>query len=276
MRGNMLMLRIGHHISVSGGFAVSLERAHAIGYNTMQIFVSNPRAWSIKSIGLDEASKFALKARSMDIEPVFAHMPYLPNFSSASDSVHQKSVKALRDTLLNCKALGIMYLVVHLGSHMGKGKQFGLRRIESAINGIDTLNVTLLFENEAGQRNAMGSSIEELLEVLDLVKTKNKGFCIDTCHAFAAGYDIRKEEVLDNMAKALSGKIKLIHLNDARFGLGSRLDRHAIIGKGFIGKEGIGNVLRKFAKTPFIMETSWKTNYEAAAELRLVKRLAHS
>ncbi|MEM0074669.1 MAG: deoxyribonuclease IV [Candidatus Micrarchaeaceae archaeon] len=270
------MLRIGHHLPISSGIEMALERARSIGYNTMQIFVSNPRSWKLEKVDAEEASTFKAKATSFGIEPVFAHMPYLPNFASANDSVYEKSTKALAHTVESCRALGINYLVIHLGSHLGRGRLFGIERIEKAVNSIDANGVTLLFENEAGQRNAMGSSIEELLEVFDLVNAKDKGFCIDTCHAFAAGYDIRSEEVLDNIAQALSGKIKLIHLNDAKFGLGSRLDRHEIIGKGRIGKAGIGNVLRKFAKTPFIMETKWKTNYEAIAELRLVKRLAHS
>ncbi|MEM3460169.1 MAG: deoxyribonuclease IV [Candidatus Micrarchaeaceae archaeon] len=272
---NPSMLRIGYHVSIAGSISMAFGRAHSIGCTTMQIFVGNPRSWNFDRIAAGEAKQFIAESKKFEIRPVFAHMPYLPNLASPNDAVYSKSIRALESAIENCRILGIKYIVMHLGSHLGKGRDFGLRHIEDAINGVDTKGVTLLLENEAGQRNAMGSSLDELAEVYDSIDAKEKGFCVDTCHAFAAGYDIRNPEVLDKISDSLGiGNIKLVHLNDAKFGLGSHLDRHEDIGHGHIGAAGIRNVLHAFAGRPFIMETPWKSEIESKAELRLVASLA--
>ncbi|MEM3661863.1 MAG: deoxyribonuclease IV [Candidatus Micrarchaeaceae archaeon] len=269
------MLRIGYHVSIAGSIWLAFKRAYSIGCTTMQIFTGNPRGWDFSNVPAQDANRFVSESKKFDIKPVFAHMPYLPNLASANDAVYAKSTKALQSAIDNCATLGIRYLVMHLGSHLGRGRSFGLSRIESAINSVSSRGVTLLLENEAGQRNAMGSSLEELAEVYDAIGAREKGFCIDTCHAFAAGYDIRKPEVLDKVINALGkANIRLVHLNDAKFGLGSHLDRHESIGKGHIGDDGISKVLHAFAGKPFIMETPWKSDAESRAELRHVVQLA--
>jgi deoxyribonuclease-4 len=268
------MLRIGYHVSVAQSIDLAFDRAAEMTCNTMQIFVSNPRGWEIKAIPAEQVKKFIQKSKTFDVAPVAAHMPYLPNLASTKVETYRKSVGSLDKTIALCAELGVPYLVTHLGSHLGKGRDEGIKNVINAINQAEGLSkVRLLLENTAGQTNSVGSKLDELAEIYDGVSGK-VGFCLDTCHTFAAGYDITKAETIDQIDRELGlEKIQLIHLNDAKFGLGSHLDRHENIGKGFMGREGFRKFLsyRTIKDKPMILETP--ENFPD--ELKLVRKLAN-
>jgi deoxyribonuclease-4 len=208
-------------------------------------------------------------------------MPYLPNIASPNDLVHGKSVDALGATLRRCRALGIRHLVTHLGSDLGKGKEVGFARAVKAVGGVRGRvgDVAILLENEAGQRNSIGSKLEDLVVLRDRMAKEagvGVGFCLDTCHVFEAGYDIRKKEVVSEIFDSLgSDNIKVIHLNDAKFELGRGLDRHENIGMGFIGKDGLRTFLnhKEVRGKPLIMETPMMEPGTGFDEMALVKSM---
>lgn len=267
------MLRIGYHVSVAKSIDLAFDRAREMTCTAMQVFVSNPRGWEIKKIPEEDEKKFIEKSKTFDIDPVAAHMPYLPNLGSTEQATYKKSIETLDKTISVCSELGIKYLVTHLGSHLGKGRDIGIKNVIAAVNQASGLNkVRLLLENTAGHTNSIGSTIDELVEIYDGVSGK-VGFCLDTCHLFAAGYDIRQPETMEMIYKELGMKnVYLFHLNDTKFDLGSHLDRHENIGKGFIGKEGFRKFLshKGVKEKPMILETP--ENFPK--ELDLVRRLA--
>lgn len=276
------VLRIGYHMSIAQSIDLAFDRAAAIGCTAMQIFVTNPRGWAARALGSEEATEFIRKYKEYDVKPVCVHMPYLPNLAAADGEFYKKSITSLRENIETCNALGITYLIAHMGSHMGKGKQKGL---ESIINAIESVadeigDVLLLLENQAGHGNSIGARLEDLADVYDrssLAKKGQLGFCLDTCHLFAAGYDIRKREVLDQMDKVLSfDKVHAFHINDAAFPLGSGKDRHANIGLGEIGEKGFKELInyRDVWKKPLILETPENPELEEGSELRIIRSLA--
>ena len=272
-----IMIRLGYHISIAESIDLAFDRALFIGCNTMQIFVNNPRAWSLGALASYEKNNFIKKSKTFDVKPVIAHMSYLCNIASPNPINYKKSIASLQSTIERCSELNIPYLVLHLGSHLGKGKKEG---IEKAVNAINTANqnseVMLLLENEAGQRNSIGSSLDDLVEVYDGIKGKNKGLCFDTCHAFAAGYDIKEISILDEINSKLNFKnIKVIHLNDAKYDLGSHRDRHTNIGYGFIGFDGFKRLFsfKELLSKPLIMEVPELNNDEIADVRKFLESL---
>lgn len=269
------MLRIGYHVSVAQSIDLAFDRAAEMGCTAMQVFVSNPRGWEIKKIPDEQVKRFVQKSETFDIDPVVAHMPYLPNLSSTNVATYKKSVDSLDKTISICSELGIKYLVTHLGSHLGKGRDEGVKNVIAAINQAEGLSkVRLLLENTAGATNNVGSKMDELVEIFDGVSGK-VGFCLDTCHLYAAGYDITKEETVGQIEKELGLKnVYLFHLNDVKFELGSHKDRHENIGKGFIGTSGFKKFLsyKGIKEKPMILETP--ENFPK--ELELVRKLAGS
>jgi deoxyribonuclease-4 len=276
------MLRIGYHVSITGSIDLAFDRAREIGCTTMQIFLSNPRGWNIKELGESEIKSFREKGRSFGVAFVFAHMTYLPNIASPNQSAYAKSVDALKSALQRCNILDIRYLVLHLGSDLGKGKEAGFERAVIAIKKVESYakRVTLLLENEAGQRNSIGSKLDDLVELKKRINRQvsgvDVGFCLDTCHAFEAGYEIGKKEVASEIFDALGKEnVHLIHLNDARYELGRGVDRHENIGFGFIGREGFRTFLNHKAVIgkPLIMETPMRSFGTDREEIDLVKSL---
>ena len=257
-------MRAGVHVSIAGSIDKSVERAVAIGCNTFQLFTRSPRGWSFSDIPADVASSFAEKLKKTDISPVVDHMPYLPNLASPNDETHNRSVGTLKAELSRCTLLGIPYLVTHLGSHLGSGAERGCSRLISALNtaigGVKT-NCMILLENTAGQKNSIGTSFEDIRAIMDKTDYPKKiGFCFDTCHAFAGGYDLRTKigEIMDQMDEVVGlDKLKVVHLNDSKGDLGSRLDRHEHIGLGTIGEAGFRSILaeKRIRSLPLIMET---------------------
>jgi deoxyribonuclease-4 len=231
------MVRVGVHVSIAGSIDKAVDRAQEKGCDTFQIFSRNPRGWKIKALTETDISRFIEKLNRTGLFPPVDHMPYLPNLAAPTDDVYEKSVAALTEELERCNALQIPYLVTHLGSHRGSGKETGLQRIvdaiDAAFSGVDEANgVMLLLENTAGTKNSMGGTFEDIRNIMDRLEHKDRiGICFDTCHAFAAGYELRTEENLDKTLQHFDEvlgleQLKLVHLNDAKGGLDSRLDRH--------------------------------------------------
>jgi deoxyribonuclease-4 len=261
-------VRVGFHVSIAGGISNSVNNAKKIGCTAFQIFSRNPRGWAAKPVPHDEVQLFRSKLAASGIEKssVVVHMPYLPNLSGPEGEFYEKSVQTLTEEVHRCKTLELPYLVIHLGSHMGRGSNSGIDQLVKAINNAWSKcgsGLAVLLENSAGQKNSIGSTFEELRLILDrLGNSKEIGVCIDTCHLFASGYDLRTKadvEITFNKFKDIVGlkELKIVHLNDSKGRLGSNLDRHEHIGLGSIGIEGIAAFLnlREIQPLPIIMET---------------------
>jgi deoxyribonuclease IV len=261
-------VRVGFHVSIAGGLSNSVNNAKKIGCTAFQIFSRNPRVWAAKALPHDEVQLFRNKLDSSGIEmkSVVMHMPYLPNLSGPEGEFYDKSVQTLTEEVHRCKALGIPHLVIHLGSHMGRGSKSGIDQLVKAITSACSKcgsGLEILLENSAGQKNTVGGTFEELRLILDrLGNSKEFGICIDTCHLFASGYDLRKQEDVELTFKKFKDivglkELKVVHLNDSKGRLSSTLDRHEHIGLGSIGIEGMAAFLnlREIQALPIIMET---------------------
>jgi deoxyribonuclease-4 len=279
------MVNVGVHVSIAGSIALSVGRAKEAGCDTFQIFSRNPRGWSFRDLNPDEVAAFRDNVRKSGLSPPVDHMPYLPNLATGNRDVYDKSVAALTAELSRCSILGIPYLVTHLGHHKGEGVTKARVQIITAIN--DCLaetgeGVMLLLENTAGEKNAVGSIFEEITAVLEGIEKKDRvGVCLDTCHAFGAGYDLSTEEGIEFTLSSLDDLIgfercKLIHLNDSKGQLGRGLDRHEHIGMGCIGEDGFVRILSKefFRSRPLICETPVDERRNDSGNIRKVRELA--
>ncbi len=267
------MIKLGVHVSISGSISKSVDNALNNGCSAFQIFTRSPRQWKTKDIELDESNIFKEKLQKSLIkhDSVVVHMPYLPNLSAPDSDLYKKSVLVLIDEIKRCNILGIPYLVIHLGSHLGKGSKNGIVQLVKSCNtsfdeyskfGFKKNQVKVLLENSAGQKNSIGSNINEIADIFDQLDPAKFGLCLDTCHAFAAGYDLSIENgtmgFLDLINDTIGfDKLKVIHLNDSKGPLGSNLDRHYHIGIGKMGNIGFKLLLnyKKLSNIPFIMET---------------------
>lgn len=280
------MVRLGVHVSVAGGVDRAFSRAREKGCDAFQIFSSNPRGWSSNPIPGESAQRFLAQQRQSGLSPVVDHMPYLPNLASAKEEVYAKSLLALARELERCQALGIPYLVTHLGSHLGAGPELGLAKIVSALKAAFSQaesKAVLLLENSAGTKNSMGSTFSDIAAILESLPEEQSrlGVCLDTCHLHAAGYDLRTsralQATLDQFQDCIGlEKLMLIHLNDCRGGLGSHLDRHEHIGLGQIGEEGFRAILvhPKLRNLAMILETPVDVRRDDRGNLDVARRLA--
>jgi deoxyribonuclease IV len=271
----MSYAKAGFHVSIAGGISNSVDNALKSGCNAFQIFSRNPRGWAAKPLEEEEAKKFQTKLANSKIQrsSVCVHMPYLPNLSSPDSELYNKSVNSLAGEIKRCGILSIPYLVIHLGSHLGKGSDNAISQIVKACSfALDHYkssstqygnSVTILFENSAGQKNNIGSKFEEIRLILDKLNSSGEfGVCLDTCHAFAAGYDLHTEDnvnaTIDQFNNIIGLKeLKMVHLNDSKDKINSNRDRHEHIGFGNIGKEGFKALFKHKAimRLPLIMET---------------------
>jgi deoxyribonuclease-4 len=280
----IIWLRVGFHVSIIGDIDRAVDRAVEVGCNTFQIFTRNPRAWKAKKLTEKETKAFIEKVCNRDVKPVFSHMPYVVNLASSREDVYSMSVQTLRDELARCEKLEIPYLVTHLGSHLGAGMKSGCEKIINAIDEALTVadpSITLLLENTAGTRNSMGSSFEDIQQIIQsLAHPEQVGVCFDTSHGLAAGYDLRTEAAVDQTIRESEKvigfeKLRLVHLNDSLGDLGSRIDRHEHIGMGKIGEEGFRSILRsKLGRLPLILETPKDSRRSDVENLEKVKELA--
>ena len=260
-------MQIGLHVSISGSIDMAVDNAIKRECSAFQIFTRNPRSWFAKDLEPEEAKKFKEKLESSKIDrmAVCAHMPYLPNLSSPEDDGYQKSIKSMIKEVERCGKLGVPYLVTHLGSHKGSGEENGIRRLTDALNEVakTKADVIILLENTAGQKNSVGSDFKQLAEIFSKCKpTKKFGVCLDTCHAFVAGYDLKTKTSVKKAMKEFDNTVgiknlKILHLNDSKGELNSNRDRHDHIGLGEIGKEGLGEMIKIMNnnKIPIVLET---------------------
>ena len=260
-------MQIGAHVSISGSLDLAVDNAVERECNAFQIFTRNPRSWFAKDLDPVQVKKFKEKLQKSRIDRMAtcAHMPYLPNLSSPDEDGYQKSIKSMTQEIERCHELGIPYLVTHLGSHKGSGEENGIRRLVGALNKVAETNadVIILLENTAGQKNSVGSDFTQLEEIFSKCKPSKKfGICLDTCHAFVAGYDLRTKEDVTKTIKKFDDSIglknlKILHLNDSKGELNSNRDRHDHIGLGAIGKEGLGEIVKIMNKNniPIVLET---------------------
>lgn len=257
------MLTIGTHMSIAKGLAKTAENVVEMGANTMQIFSRNPRGSNFKTYADEEIAKFQKIRRDNQFGPLLAHAPYTMNLASAQEKVYEFACTVIREDTARMDALGIENMVFHPGSHTGIGIEAGIENIiaglDQAITGEE--NITILLETMTGKGTEIGARFEHLKAIRDGVKHPERiGICLDTCHVFAAGYDIVNDldGVLEEFDQVLGLELlKAIHLNDSMMPFGSHKDRHATIGSGEIGMNTLLHVLRHplLRELPFYLET---------------------
>lgn len=258
----------GAHMSISGGLAKAFARGESVGCEAMQIFSKSERQWAAKPILPEDAAAFRAEQARSGIGPVVVHDSYLINLAAPADELWEKSIAAFAHELERCQQLGIPYIVTHPGAHTGSGEEAGLQREAVALErlfaegvGGDTM---VLLETTAGQGSCLGNRFEHLARLFELLPGHHArlGVCVDTCHIFAAGYDIRDAEryaatfaELDRVVGLAN--VRCFHLNDSQKDLGSRVDRHAPIGQGCIGQEAFRLLVNdpRFHGLPMIIET---------------------
>lgn len=257
----------GSHLSIAGGFENAFTKAVEVGCDCLQIFVKNQKQWQAKPLTDEVIRNYKAAQRETKIKPVIAHASYLINLASPNADLYKKSVRAVIDELERCEALGVSGLVLHPGAHMGEGVESGIGRIAAGLDEIHAATAgfkgKVLLETTAGQGTSIGCEIEHLGAIISRVADADRlGVCLDTCHLFAAGYDLRDPKEYDRTINLLRkqvtlGRIKCIHVNDSKGDCGSRVDRHEHIGEGKIGEAGFKNLVNdpRLAKIPRILET---------------------
>lgn len=257
---------LGAHESVSGGLHLAFKRLQEVGGEALQIFTRNQRQWNPKPVTVEEAHSFLAAWQECGGIDIASHASYLINLASSKEELVEKSINAMVGELERCRMLNIPFLVLHPGSHGGDGVEVGLERFVQNLDlalDREMLSGSVLIETTAGQGTGLGSRFEEIAYI---IKHSRHGrfidVCVDTCHIFAAGYDIRSEEAYKATMQEFDeiiglDKIRFFHLNDSKKELGSRVDRHEHIGKGHIGLEGFRNILNdpKFVTLPMTLET---------------------
>jgi deoxyribonuclease IV len=263
-------LRIGIHTSKSGSFERAALKAHELGANCFQIFTTSPRIWRSGTPDPADVKCFKTTLENFDLAPLVVHNSYLVNLASRNPAIRSSSISAFRSEIERCLTIGADYLVFHPGNHKGQPPEEGLCAIieglEEAADGLRSKKLHLLFENTVGAGGQLGSKFEELRALRELTQPRLKfplGFCLDTCHCFAGGrYNVATAEGLTHTVDEIEtvlglDYVKVIHTNDSKGALASRLDRHANIGDGRIGLEGFRRILHhpKLKSKAFILET---------------------
>jgi deoxyribonuclease IV len=257
---------LGAHMSIAGGIHNAFSHGERAGCRTLQIFLKNASQWKGKGLTEEDRSLYLEAQERSAIGPVMAHNSYLINLASPDPLLYQRSLEAFMEEMGRANFLGVPHVVVHPGAHMGAGENEGIVRIAAAINRALAQvapPVEILLENTAGQGSCLGYRFEHLAAILDRVRRQERvGICLDTCHLFAAGYNISSEsgyrKTISEFNRLIGvQRIRAFHVNDCKRELGSRIDRHAHIGQGFIGLEAFGCLVndRRFARVPKILET---------------------
>lgn len=277
-------MRFGFHISISGGFSRVVGRARRLRCQTIQIFSRNPRQWKSNPIREEEVKIFKRDIEREEIYPVFVHMPYLPNIASPLGNLYSRSIRSVCEDLIRGESLGASYLVLHLGSSSNSNQSEAIGRIGEAINKVFEQvknKVVLLLENTAGQGTEVGYTFLQIKAIIDEVEDKNRiGICLDTAHAFEAGYDLSKRKGLKETVKEFDSlvgldKLHLLHLNDSRTSLGSHIDRHWHIGEGYIGILGFRRIVNhpQLSHLSAIMETPRKNEEDDLKNMSVARGL---
>ncbi len=278
---------IGAHESIAGGIYKAFDRGESVGCKTLQVFTKNNTQWFAPPLTEQDVTNYKTAQKKSRISPVVAHDCYLINLCAVNKSILKKSREAFLDELQRCEALGIPYLNFHPGAHVGAGEQEGIKVIIDSINWAHEkskgFNVLSVLETTAGQGSAIGYRFEHLRAIIDGVEAPVRmAVCIDICHVFAAGYDIRTQESYQKTMREFNDVIGLnrlvaIHVNDSKKGLGSRVDRHEHIGAGAIGPQGFRWLMHdpRLKGVPKILETpKGKDLKEDKMNLAVLRRLA--
>ena len=263
---------IGAHISAKGGLHTVFERASTIDASAIGLFAKNSNQWKGKTMTEEDVALFA---KLRNVRPILTHASYLINLATTHEEVHRKSIEAMADELERAERLGIHAVVLHPGAHLGAGVDHGVDQVARSLDRIHAMlprhKVVTLLETSAGQGSCLGCTFEELGKIIDLVDDKKRvGICVDTCHIFAAGYDIRTRGGWERAADEIEtyvgiAKVGAFHLNDSKKPLGSRVDRHEHIGEGEIGVEAFRHVLNdaRFRRIPKLLETPKEIEHES-------------
>jgi deoxyribonuclease-4 len=261
------MLRLGAHESIAGGLHKAFDRARSVGCETVQIFVKSNRSWAVKPLAEEDVARFKAKAEETGIGPVVGHTSYLLNLGTHDEALWAKSRDMLIIELERCGVVEVPWLVLHPGSHVGAGEEAGLAQVAQALGEVHAatpgFRTRILLETTAGQGTSLGCRFEHLAWLMGHTPEGERlGVCLDTCHVFAAGYELRTTAGYADTMEAFDRVIGLkrlhaIHLNDCKGNLGSRKDRHEHIGKGNIGLEGFRHVVNdsRLAGLPALLET---------------------
>jgi deoxyribonuclease IV len=275
---------IGAHLSASGGIHTAVDRAEAVGADSLQVFTQSPRMWRPTNHDPASFERFRERRGELALHGVLCHALYLCNLAAPSDDVYEKSVAALRNTMEVATAIGSDGVVVHVGSHLGSGFEAGLERVVPAMEQVLELasgDTWLLMENSAGAGGTIGRSIAELATIFDrLDRHPRLGVCLDSCHLYVSGVDVTDAAALDACLDELDASIGLdrlraLHVNDSAAPFGSNRDRHANIGEGLLGEKlgvFLGNA--RLQGLPAVLETAGPDNRGPDAnEVRKAKEL---
>lgn len=276
----------GAHMSIAGGVDKAIDRAVQVGCDAVQIFTKSSNQWKARPLTPDEVERFRAKLREAGIRSVVAHDSYLINLASSDDALWEKSIAAFREELERCELLGIPYLVTHPGSYGEAGEEVGIRRVAEALNRLHNdlpgYQVKTLLEVTAGQGTSLGYRFEQLAAITERVREPERvAYCFDTCHVFAAGYELRTPEgyaaTMEEFDRVLGlDRLLVFHLNDSKRDLGSRIDRHEHIGKGMIGLDGFRHLVNdpRFREHPGLLETEKSPDlHEDVENLRILRSL---
>jgi deoxyribonuclease-4 len=274
-------MKFGAHVSIAGGIDKAPERANAVGCECFQIFTRSPRGGKPPVLGKSLVDSFLESCSSYGLADYYIHTPYYINLASEKKELRRSSVAIIREELERGSLIGAKYVMTHLGSSKGMDRtqavDMVIESIIKILDGSDGLSTGLLLENTAGQGETIGDTFEELARILNEVGNARLGICIDTAHLIASGYDIRTEDSLqrslDSLFSVISpGRVKLLHGNDSKVGLGEKKDRHEHIGKGKIGKEGFKAVIVNPALKELDMIVEIPPE-EVAPDIELLKRM---
>jgi deoxyribonuclease-4 len=279
--------RIGIHTSRSKSLENSAEIAHGLGANTFQIFSASPRMWRASAPDPADVKRMRAARDKYSLAPLAIHVNYLINLATLDPLIREKSIVAFRGELDRAAAIGAEYLVLHPGNYKDQSLEAGIASLAvglaEAAHEFRAPGLTVLIENTVGCGTQIGSRFEELASIRELAARETDlpiAFCLDTCHLYAAGFDIAKADGLDETVRHIEeilglDSVRIIHTNDSKGGLGSRLDRHANIGEGEIGEAGFRRILRHagLREKPFILETPVDEEGDDRRNLETLKRL---
>jgi deoxyribonuclease-4 len=271
---------IGAHMPTSGGLHKAILNGAQIGCTAVQVFTSSPQQWKSKEITDETAKAVAVALETTAVDFLISHDSYLVNLAAVDDTIRKKSIDSLCGELIRCATLSIPYAVSHMGSHLGEGEAAGLKKLAAGAKSVlanTPKDVAIAMETTAGQGTNLGYRFEHLASVIEANKGDARlAVCLDTCHVFAAGYDITSEEGYEFMLADFDrligfDRLVCIHANDSKYPLGSKRDRHEHIGEGYIGKDAFRRIVTdsRIAHAPIVIETPDAEKMHAANVKRL-------
>lgn len=279
--------RLGAHMSMAGGFDKAIERGLRAGCQTIQIFTKSNNQWAAPPISKEQVALFSQAVEESQVSPVFSHCAYLINVGSPKKEVFEKSKQALVVEVERATTLGLSFVILHPGAHLESGEAACIKQIATAVASVlkqtKGSSVKILYEISAGQGTTVGHRFDQLAELLERTGMPERtGICLDTCHLFAAGYDLRTKAAYEKTFKEFDRvvglkKVQVVHLNDSKKELGCRVDRHEHIGKGQIGLEGFRCLMNdpRLRHLPMVLETpkDEETLAEDIMNLKLLRSL---